>query len=122
MGVSTTQLGAIVSSAGPSSTVIQPRTCGIQPCAVLVTVTLWVLKMVAVVIPMMTLCWDWSPASVAAKNMWLALAASNAVMASLDLVPVTLWDASVVSVIHVVQCLGAPLVTPTVEPVSASVW
>lgn len=26
-----------------------------------------------------------------------------------------------VSVMHGVQCLGAPLVTPTVEPVSASV-
>lgn len=34
MDVSTTQLGAIVSSAGPSSTAIQPRTCGIQLCAV----------------------------------------------------------------------------------------
>lgn len=34
MDVSTTQLGAIVSSAGPSSTVIQPGTCGIQPCVV----------------------------------------------------------------------------------------
>jgi hypothetical protein len=34
MGVSTTQLGAIVSSAGPSSTVTPPRTCGTQLCAV----------------------------------------------------------------------------------------
>lgn len=28
----------------------------------------------------------------------------------------------VVSVIHGAQCLGVPLVTPTVEPVSVSVW
>lgn len=34
MGVSTTQLGATVSSAGPSSTVTQARTCGIQLRAV----------------------------------------------------------------------------------------
>jgi hypothetical protein len=33
MDVSTTQLGTTVSSAGPSSTVTQPRTCGIQLCA-----------------------------------------------------------------------------------------
>lgn len=32
MGVSTTQLGASVSSADPSSTVTQPRTCETQPC------------------------------------------------------------------------------------------
>lgn len=56
MGVSTTQLGATASSAGPSSTVTPPRTCGTQLCAVLVTVTLWVLKMVVAVILMMTLC------------------------------------------------------------------
>lgn len=34
MGVSTTQLGATASSAGPSSTVTQARTCGIQLRAV----------------------------------------------------------------------------------------
>lgn len=34
MDVSITQLGAAVNSAGPSSTVTQPRTFGIQPCAV----------------------------------------------------------------------------------------
>lgn len=56
MGVSTTRLGVTASSAGPSSTGTQPRTCGTQLCAVLVTVTLWVLKMVVAVIPMMTLC------------------------------------------------------------------
>lgn len=56
MAVNTTRLGATASSAGPSSTVTQPRTCGIQLRAVLVTVTQWVLKTVAAVIPMMTLC------------------------------------------------------------------
>jgi hypothetical protein len=60
-----------------------------------VIVTLWVPKMVVAVIPMMTLHWGWSQASVAAKNMWWALAASNAVMASLGSVPVTLKAADV---------------------------
>lgn len=50
----------------------------------------WVPKMVVAVIPMMILPWGWSRASVAAKNTWWALAASNAVMASLGSVPVTL--------------------------------
>lgn len=34
MGVSTTRLGVTASSAGPSSTGTQPRTCGTQLCAV----------------------------------------------------------------------------------------
>lgn len=34
MAVSTTRLGATASSAGPSSTMTQPRTCGIQLRAV----------------------------------------------------------------------------------------
>lgn len=33
MDVSTTQLGATVRSADPSSTATQPRTCETQPCA-----------------------------------------------------------------------------------------
>lgn len=33
MDVSITQLGATVNSVGPSSTVTQPKTCGIQLCA-----------------------------------------------------------------------------------------
>lgn len=121
MDVSTTQLGATVSSADPSSTVTQPRTCGTLLCAAPVIVTPWVLKMVVAVIPMMILLWGWSRASVAAKNMWWALAASNAVMASLGSVPATLQAVGDVSVMHGAQCLGSPLVTPTVEPVSASV-
>jgi hypothetical protein len=32
------------------------------------------------------------------------------------------FSLQVASVIHGAQCLGAPLVTPVVEPVSASVW
>lgn len=121
MDVSTIQLGATVSSADPSSTVIQARTCGTQLCVAPVIVTPWVPKMVVAAIPMMILLWGWFRASVAAKNMWWALAASNVVMASLDLVPVTLQAAGGASVMHEAQCLGPPLVTPTVEPVSASV-
>lgn len=121
MDVSTIQLGATVSSADPSSTVTQARTCGTQLCAAPVTVTPWVPKTVVAVIPMMILLWGWFRASVAAKNMWWALAASNAVTASLGSVPVTLQAAGGVSVMHGAQCLGSPPVTPTVEPVSASV-
>lgn len=66
--VSITQLGAAVSSAGPSSIETQPRTCGTQPCAAPVIVTLWVPKMAAAAIPMMTLHWGWSRDNVAAKN------------------------------------------------------
>lgn len=90
MDVSTTQLDATVSSADPSSTVTQPKTCETQACAAPVIVIPWVPKMVVAVIPMMILPWGWSRASVAAKNTWWALAASNAVMASLGSVPVTL--------------------------------
>lgn len=59
-------------------------------CPQPVIVIPWVPKMVVAVIPMMILPWGWSRASVAAKNTWWALAASNAVMASLGSVPVTL--------------------------------
>lgn len=51
--------------------------------------TLWVPKMVVSVIHMMMLHWGWSQASVAAKNMSWALAASDVVVASLDSVLVT---------------------------------
>lgn len=122
MDVSITQLGATVSSVGPSSTVTQPKTCGIQLCAAPVIVTPWVLKTAVAVIPMMTLHWDWSQASVAAKNMWWALTANNAVMASLGSASVTLWAAGDVNVMHGAQCLGVLLVTPTVDPVIANVW
>lgn len=90
MDVSTTQLDATVSSADPSSTVTQSRTCGTQPFAVPVIVTPWVPEMGVDVIPTMILQWDWCQASVAAKNMWWALAASCAVMATSGSVPVTL--------------------------------
>lgn len=53
-------------------------------------VTLWVPKMVVDVIPMTILHWGWFQANVAAKNMWWALAASYAVMATLGSVPVIL--------------------------------
>lgn len=53
-------------------------------------VTPWVPKMVVDVIPMMILHWAWFQANVAAKNMWWALAASYAVMATLGSVPVIL--------------------------------
>lgn len=52
-------------------------------------VTLWVPKMVVSVIRTMMLLWGWFQASVAAKNMSWALAASDAVMASLGSVLVT---------------------------------
>lgn len=90
MDVSTTQLGATVRSADPSSTATQPRTCETQPCAAPVIVTPWVPKMVVDVTPMMILHWGWCQASVAAKNMWWALAASCAVMATLGSVPMIL--------------------------------
>lgn len=64
--------------------------------------------MVVAAIPMMILLWGWFRASVAAKNMWWALAASNVVMASLDLVPVTLQAAGV--------CVSCPNTCTDVNP------
>lgn len=118
--VSTIQLGATVSSAGPSSTVTQTRIYVTLPSAEPVIVILWVPKMVVAAIPMMILDWGWLQANVAARRTWWALVASSVAMASLGSAPMTLEVASNVNVIQGAQCLGIPPVTPTVEPVSAN--